>query len=171
MWQYRGQRRPAFAQAPKAGQESVWDYPRPPALVRDQRRVRVCLGDRVVAESVHCYRVLETASAPTFYLPPTDVDQGLLRASATRSFCEWKGVANYWTVRAGERELVDAAWSYPEPEAAFEPIAGYFSFYPARLDCFVGDQRVRAQPGGFYGGWVTDEVVGPFKGEPGTLGW
>ncbi len=171
MWQYRGQRRPSFAQTPGPGQESVWDYPRPPALVRDERLVRVCIGDRVLAESASCFRVLETASAPTFYLPAGDVDQALLRASATRSFCEWKGVASYWTVIDGERELVDAGWSYPEPSAAFAAVAGYFSFYPSRLDCFVGDERVRAQPGGFYGGWVTDEVVGPFKGEPGTRGW
>jgi uncharacterized protein (DUF427 family) len=170
-WRYHGQERPPFAEIPGAGQESVWDYPRPPRLDRDARHVRVCLGDVVVAESSRAVRVCETASPPTFYLPPKDVNTELLRPAAGGSYCEWKGTAVYYTLRAGGRTVERAVWAYPRPLPAFDELAGHLSFYPAILECFVGDERVRPQPGGFYGGWVTSELTGPFKGEPGTAGW
>ena len=171
MWRFRGQDRPAFAIEPGPGQESVWDYPRPPELVADRRRVTVRLGEQSIADTSAAYRILETASAPTFYLPPEDVDREKLEAVGELSVCEWKGRAFYWNVRAGGRVAERAAWAYPDADDRFAAIAGYLAFYAQSLDCFVDGEHARPQPGGFYGGWVTDELVGPFKGEPGTGGW
>ncbi len=171
LWRNTGADRPALAVEPEPGQESVWDYPRPPRLEPDARRVIVRAGDAVVADSVATVRVLETASPPTFYIPPSDVDPALLVPGQGSSLCEWKGRATYWSVRNDDGLLENVGWSYPDPYDEFTRIAGYLSFYPARLACTVDGERVRPQPGGFYGGWVTDEVVGPFKGEPGTGGW
>ena len=171
MWQHRGQSRPSFADEPGPGQESVWDYPRPPALVADAREVRVMAGARLVARTASALRILETASPPTFYLPPEAIDWALLKPAAGQSWCEWKGAARYWSVLAGDEVLERVAWSYPEPRPAFAAIASYVAFYPDRLQCYVDDERVRPQPGGFYGGWVTDEIVGPCKGEAGTGHW
>lgn len=170
-WAYRGSRRPAWAVEPAAGQESVWDYPRPPRLETDSRSVRVVHGDVIVAESKRAVRVLETASPPTFYLPPTDVRFDLLTPAPGASYCEWKGRAGYWSLRCGHDLITNVAWSYEHPHPEFEPIRGYLSFYPSRVQCYVGGQRARPQPGEFYGGWVTSDIVGPFKGEPGTNGW
>lgn len=170
MWDYRGQRRPDFAEPPGPGQESVWDYPRPPRIVRDHRRVEVRHGEALIATTERALRVLETASSPTFYLPPEDVRWERLVEAAGTSFCEWKGRARYWALAsAPERESV--GWDYPSPVPAFESIGGWPSFYPSRLTCTVDGERVRPQPGGFYGGWVTADIAGPFKGEPGTGGW
>jgi uncharacterized protein (DUF427 family) len=171
VWEYRGQKRPSFAIEPGPGQESVWDYPRPPALKRDGRRVEVRFADVIVADSCRTYRVLETASPPTFYIPPEDVHVELLTPLAGASFCEWKGTARYWSLSAEGSSGEAVGWSYPQPTEPFSQIAGYFSFYPARVECYVGGERVRPQGGGFYGGWVTREIVGPFKGEPGTGSW
>ena len=113
----------------------------------------------------------EYASPPAFYISASDVRRELLQPSSTSTLCEWKGRAAYWSVNVDGRLVSDAAWSYPEPFEEFESIAGYLSFYPAKLECFVAAQRVRPQPGGFYGGWITSEIVGPFKGEPGTESW
>lgn len=170
-WQYRGQQRPSFAVAPGPAQESVWDYPRPPAVVPDRRHVTICLGERMIADTRAAYRVLETAGAPTFYLPPDDVDRGALIPAGGGSLCEWKGHARYWDISNGGQTIARAAWAYPDAGGWFAVIAGYLAFYPRHLECFVDDESVRAQPGGFYGGWVTDDIVGPFKGEPGTQGW
>ncbi|UCF19231.1 MAG: DUF427 domain-containing protein [Gemmatimonadota bacterium] len=170
-WRYRGQTRPDFAIEPTEDQESVWDYPRPPRLERDGRRVEVRSGDVLVADSRRAIRVLETASPPTFYLPPDDVSREHLERASGTSICEWKGQADYWSLRLGERLIEKVAWSYAAPLEGFEAIADYFSFYPARVECRVDGQRVEPQPGGFYGGWVTAEIVGPFKGEPGTGAW
>ena len=170
-WIHRGGARPDFARAPEKGQESVWDYPRPPALVKDTREVVVCLGGVELARSCHALRVLETASPPTFYLPPEDVNTELLHRGSGSSFCEWKGQATYWDAEVADNREPGLAWSYEEPFSESAPLAGYFSFYPARADCSVDGEVVRAQAGGFYGGWITDEIVGPFKGEPGTGGW
>ena len=171
MWQYRGQDRPPFAKEPGPGQESVWDYPRPPVIVVDQRRVEVRLGDLVIADSRQKYRILETASPPTFYIPPQSVRTQLLEPCPGSSVCEWKGVAHYWTLRDDPCAPRAIGWSYSNPNPPFEAIAGHFSFYPALVECFVDGERVRPQPGEFYGGWVTSEIVGPFKGEPGTGQW
>ena len=116
--------------------------------------------------------MLETSSPPGFYLPPDDVQRECLIASEHRTFCEWKGVAHYWHARIGATDIRDVAWCYPEPERGFEEIRGYLAFYPARVDgCFVDGERVRVQPGAFYGGWITGEILGPFKGEPGSEHW
>lgn len=152
--------------------ESVWDYPRPPRLERCEHRVRVLFGGRTVVETTGAYRVLETSHPPTYYVPPSDVEFGFLVPAPSRSWCEWKGRARYWTLRVGNHESVDAAWSYPEPHGEFGAIRDYLAFYPARVDaCYVGDERVRAQEGDFYGGWITRNIRGPFKGGAGTTGW
>ena len=170
MWTYRGQKRPDFAVIPKTGQESVWDYPRPPILMRDGRPVKVCYEDQIIAKSSSTYRLLETASPPTFYVPPQDVNWALLRSAAGTSVCEWKGVAQYWELAANPQAGV-IGWSYPAPKTAYEKIRDYVAFYPSRCTCYVADEKVKAQPGQFYGGWITSEIVGPFKGDPGTGHW
>ncbi len=171
MWDFTGQHRPSFAAQPKSGEESVWDYPRPPICVNDDREVCVQFGELVVAQSTNTIRVLETASPPTFYIPPSDVNFELLVQAAGSSFCEWKGAATYWSLNAGGQRLKHVGWSYQAPCQRFAAINGFLSFYPAKLRCRVAGETVRPQPGGFYGGWVTDEIIGPYKGEPGTGGW
>lgn len=171
MWQFTGKQRPPFAHEPSEGQESVWDYPRPPAVVPDRRHVVVQQGNIVLAESRSTVRVLETASPPTFYIPPSDVQLQFFSSQRGSSFCEWKGQATYWSLQLDTKRWPSVGWSYEHPSSAFEMIGGFLSFYPGQLECYVEGERVRSQPGGFYGGWVTDEVVGPYKGEPGTGGW
>ncbi len=172
LWKNTGQRRPSFAVEPKDGQESVWDYPRPPAIVEDSREVIVRCGDVVIAHTTRSLRICETASPPTFYLPPEDVVTEHLKPSSNRSFCEWKGQATYWsTAIADQPPRADIGWTYEEPFGEFEAVRGYFAFYPARVDCTVDSQIVLPQAGGFYGGWITPELVGPFKGESGTSAW
>lgn len=167
-WTNTGARRPPFAGDPGPGQESVWDYPRPPAIVPDSRLVVVGDAD-AVASTTRSIRVLETASPPTFYIPADDVRTDALVAAPGRSFCEWKGPARYWAL--ADDPTTPIGWDYPEPFEEFSAIAGHYSFYPARVACTVDGEAVRPQAGGFYGGWVTDEVVGPFKGDPGTGSW
>ncbi len=157
---------------PGPGQESVWDYPRPPIVEAVPERLRVVLDGVVVADTTRGRRVIETAGAPVYYFPPEDVRLDLLSSSPTVTVCEWKGRAAYRSARIGDRTVRDVAWSYPAPRPGYEGIAGYVAFYAGRVDeAWVGDERATPQPGGFYGGWVTSRVVGPFKGEPGTLGW
>lgn len=162
---------------PEPGQESAWNYPRPPALAPSTKRVIVTLGDAVsadvVADTVRAFRVPETSHPPTWYLPRADVRPDALRPSRRRpTTCEWKGAAAYWDVVGAAGEIREAAaWSYPRPTERFTPIAGFVSFMPALVSCWIDGERVRPQAGGFYGGWITDDVVGPFKGEPGTWGW
>ena len=170
-WRHRGSKRPAFAEIPGPGQESVWDYPRPPVLRPDDRLVEVGAGPVRLATTRRALRVLETASPPAFYVPREDVAMALLLPSSTRTWCEWKGEASYFKLSGGRCADVDVAWTYLHPLSGFEPIAGYLAFYPEHLDCFVDGERVRAQGGGYYGGWVTNGIVGPFKGQPGTAGW
>ena len=172
MWRYVGSERPAFALPPGAGQESVWDYPRPPRLQLDSREVIVLAGDLEIARSRRALRLLETASPPGFYLPAQDVRTALLRPAAGASQCEWKGQAAYWSVQPPGGDALDSvAWCYPQPLAPYEALAGYFGFYPQHLACFVGGVRVQPQPGRFYAGWITPDVVGPFKGAAGSGGW
>lgn len=154
-------------------QERVADYPRPPRLEREQRRVRIILGGQTIADTTEAWRVMETTHPPSYYLPQSGFTPGALIASSGRgSVCEWKGRAAYWTLQAGGRTATDAGWGYPTPTAAFSAIAGYVAVYAGAMDsCFVGDDRVTPQPGGFYGGWITPELVGPFKGGPGTEFW
>ncbi len=147
--------------------ERVADYPRPPALVPSDQSIEViALGELLVQTSVSL-RVLETFHPPTVYVPPEAVRLDLLEPAAGRSFCEWKGVARYFSVVVGERRLEKALWSYPQPTAAFAALAGWFALYPALMDgCWMAGERVEPQPGGFYGGWITSAVQGPFKGDP-----
>ena len=154
-----------------AGQESVWDYPRPPLLQPSIRAVRVLFAGQLVAESSRAYRVLETSHPPSWYIPRTDVRLPLLQPTAKTSFCEWKGVATYWTVRAGEHYAENSAWSYETPSLNFAAIESCFAFYAGVFECYVDGERVQPQPGGFYGGWITNDVAGPFKGVPGSQGW
>jgi uncharacterized protein (DUF427 family) len=148
--------------------ERVWDYPRPPALVPCGRRVRIEVDGRVVADTDAALRILETSHPPTVYLPPGAFEPGLLRIVRRRSFCEWKGVASY--VDIGDRH--EAGWTYPDPVPAYAALKDFVSVYPSRMDaCWLGDERVQAQEGDFYGGWITTDLVGPFKGAPGTLAW
>jgi uncharacterized protein (DUF427 family) len=170
-WHYRGQQRPPFAVVPGPGQESVWDYPRPPRLEPDNREVIVCAGVHEIARTRRAMRLLETASPPGFYLPPDDVRTEWLSEAPGISRCEWKGEARYWSVNVGGRVIALAAWSYPSPPPEYDEIRGWFAFYPSLLECFVASARALAQPGRFYGGWITPEVAGPFKGEPGSEGW
>jgi uncharacterized protein (DUF427 family) len=170
-WTWRGQARPSFARVPGPGEVSVWDFPRPPGLVQDDREVVIRWGDAEVARTRRAWRVLETAHPPSFYLPWDDVARHLLQPAAGASFCEWKGPARYWTLAHGHERLAGVAWSYPHPLAGAEVLANCVAFYPGALDCTVGGERVSPQPGGFYGGWITPELVGPFKGEPGSEGW
>jgi len=157
--------------SPRA-RESVRSYPRPPRLEATPRRLEVVLGGEIVAATQRGFRVLETHHPPVYYFPPEDVRPGVLRPAAGSSFCEWKGVARYFDVRAGGGTAPRAAWSYPDPSLAFAPIRDHVAFYPGPMDrCTVDGEVVTPQPGGFYGGWITGELVGPFKGAPGTLGW
>ena len=153
--------------------ESVHDYPRPPRLEPVSQRIRVVLGGVVVAETVRAQRVLETTHPPVYYVPSEDVLAGSLQPSGGgTSFCEWKGSASYFDVVGGAERAERAAWSYPEPSPGFEPIRDAVAFYCAPMDaCFVGEEQATPQPGGFYGGWVTSWIEGPFKGSPGTHGW
>lgn len=172
-WRYRGDERPPFADTPEATQESVWDYPRPPRVEADRRRIRVLHNGVTLAESSNALRVLETASPPTFYLPPGDVDTARLRASPQRAICEWKGVANEFDLApdAGAAGVRGVAWSYLDIFPEFAAIRGFFAFYPAKVRCLMDGAVVEAQPGGYYGGWITAELVGPFKGEVGSENW
>lgn len=154
------------------GQESVWDYPRPPRLEPFGRRIRVIFAGIAIADTSQAWRVLETSHPPSYYLPHQDVNVAHLRPTAGASFCEWKGAARYFDIVVGEAVAARAAWSYPQPAAAFAAIRDHIAFYPAAMEaCYIDDERVRPQPGGFYGGWITDDIVGPFKGNLGTAGW
>jgi uncharacterized protein (DUF427 family) len=157
------------------GQESVWDYPRPPRLERTSSEIVVVLGDEEIARTtpdLPALRVLETSHPPTYYLPIDDFRPGALRAADGASWCEWKGHARYYDVLGGDRVAPRAAWTYPEPTAGFRPLAGAVAVMAAQMDrCTVDGEEVSPQPGGFYGGWITSRVAGPFKGVPGTRHW
>jgi uncharacterized protein (DUF427 family) len=164
--------RPATIVPPGPGQVSVWDYPRPPRVEPVAARVRVEFEGLVLADSLRALRVCETSSPPGYYIPQADVRMERLEASPRTSFCEWKGEATYWSVRVQTRLAKDAGWSYPHPDPGFEVIRDYLAFYPRRMDaCWVGEHRVTPQPGFYYGGWVTPDLVGPFKGQPGSESW
>ena len=157
---------------PGPGQESVWDYPRPPAIEPTESRLRVEFAGVTIADTKQAYRVLETSQPPAYYFPPGDVRTEHLVSSTHATFCEWKGQARYYTVRAGERIAVDAVWSYDAPTESFAVIAGYLAFYPQQMDaCSVDEELVQANDGSFYGGWITAKIVGPFKGGAGTASW
>ena len=152
--------------------ESVWDYPRPPRVEPCARRVRVVLGGATIVDTTAALRVLETSHPPGIYVPPAAVTAGALRPVGRRTVCEFKGTAVFFDVAGGDRVARSAAWAYPDPRPGFEAIRDHLSFYPAAMDrCLLDEEPVAAQEGGFYGGWITVDVQGPFKGGRGTLGW
>jgi uncharacterized protein (DUF427 family) len=157
---------------PKPGQESVWDYPRPPRLEKVDKQIQVIFDGQTIADTKRAYRVLETSHPPVYYLPPADIQMQYLQVTERGSYCEWKGNALYYHVRGKERHVENAAWTYPSPTKNFQPIANYIAFYAQYMDaCYVDRELVTPQPGEFYGGWITENIVGPFKGSPGSWGW
>ena len=157
---------------PGPGQESVWDYPRPPRLESTTRRIRVVFGGITIVDSTRARRVLETSHPPTYYVPLDDIVRDHLETVEGSTYCEWKGDASYFDVVAGDRRARRAAWTYRRPSRPFADLRDHVAFYAEPMDaCFVDDEQVQPQPGNFYGGWVTRDVVGPFNGAPGTAGW
>ena len=161
---------------PQAGQESVWDYPRPAILEDTDKHIRVICQDLVLADTTNAKRVLETSHPPCYYIPIADIQMQYLLETARRSRCEWKGVSIYYDVAiatpTGDRIIANAAWRYVEPTPNFVAIQDCISFYGSRMDaCYVNDELITPQAGDFYGGWITSDIVGPFKGEVGTWGW
>ncbi|WP_417519911.1 DUF427 domain-containing protein [Minwuia sp.] len=158
--------------APGPGQESVWDYPRPPRLEPSTQTVEVWFGGRQIALTQQSFRILETSHPPTYYIPLGDIDETALRRAAGQSYCEFKGIAEYWSLETGGQVSEQAGWSYPAPTRAFAALKGSICFYPSRVArCLVDGEIVQAQEGDFYGGWITSKVVGPFKGIPGSRFW
>jgi uncharacterized protein (DUF427 family) len=157
---------------PGPGQESVWDYPRPPRVEKSNKHVQVNFNNVTIADTHAAIRVLETSHPPVYYIPPDDIKMKYLNSVPGSSYCEWKGRASYYTVSVGDEQAERACWYYLNPTEAFETIENYIAFYPSKMDaCLVDGERVQPQPGGFYGGWITKDIVGPFKGEQGTAGW
>jgi len=157
---------------PAPGQESVWDYPRPPRVEHSSKRIEITFGGILIADTTRSMRVLETSHPPIYYIPPAELAMTHLVRAEGSSFCEWKGCACYYDVVVGGRHAARAAWAYPDPSPVFAAIKDHVAFYCAPMDaCLVGGEKARPQPGGFYGGWITDDVVGPFKGGAGTNGW
>ena len=157
---------------PKAGQESVWDYPRPPRLEMTNKHLKIIFGGEIAAETTRGFRVLETSHPPVYYFPPEDARLEFLSPNRDSSFCEWKGRAGYYDLQIGEKRVENAAWFYAQPTGDFAPIKNYLAFYPSKMDaCFVDGELAQSQAGDFYGGWITSEIVGPFKGGAGTRGW
>jgi uncharacterized protein (DUF427 family) len=164
--------RPTAIEAPAAGQESVWDYPRPPRVEDTTRHLTVVLNEVVIADSARAKRVLETSHPPVYYFPPEDVRMEFFTPTTHTTVCEWKGRARYYTIDIAGRAVPNAAWGYPSPLPGYADLTGYVAIYPHDMDgCYVDGERVRPQPGRFYGGWITDDVVGPFKGEPASWDW
>lgn len=152
--------------------ESVWDYPRPAICEAVDLRLRVMVDGLLLADSRRGFRVLETSHPPCYYLPPEDVDLTALQRSERQSFCEWKGLAHYYDFQGENLRIDSLAWAYSEPSKHFKPLANYISFYASKCDaCCVNEERVRPQPGDFYGGWITANLRGPFKGGPGSRFW
>ncbi|WP_431682472.1 DUF427 domain-containing protein [Kitasatospora sp. KL5] len=154
------------------GTESVWDYPRPPRVERSRRRVTVEFRGLLLADTKEALRVLETSHPPVYYLPSSAVAAGVLVPSWHRTWCEWKGTAVHFDLVVGDVRSENAVWSYPEPAPGYEALRDHLAFYPSRVDrCTVDGEVVVPQEGDFYGGWITSDLRGPFKGGPGTAGW
>jgi uncharacterized protein (DUF427 family) len=153
-------------------QESVWDYPRPPRLEVSDKHVQVVFNGVVLADSRRASRVLETSHPPVYYIPVEDIQMAHLIPSGEDSWCEWKGRATYFDVAVRDKVVKRAAWIYPSPTLSFRGIKDHVAFYAWAMErCLVDGELVHAQPGDFYGGWITSDIAGPFKGEPGTWGW
>lgn len=157
---------------PKSGQESVWDYPRPPRIEKVNKLVKIIHSGISIAESRRAKRILETSHPPVYYIPAEDVKAELLSPADNHTFCEWKGHANYYHLNTAGNQVRYACWSYPEPVSGFSELKDHLAFYAQKVDaCYVGNERVVPQPGKYYGGWITAEITGPFKGEPGSENW
>jgi uncharacterized protein (DUF427 family) len=157
---------------PKSGQESVWDYPRPAILEDTDKHLKVICNGIVLAETTRGKRVLETSHPPTYYFPPEDIKLEYLMETPKKNLCEWKGAYQYYDIKIGDKLLTYAAWRYFQPTPNFAPMQEYYGFIAALMDaCYVNNELVKPQSGDFYGGWITADIVGPFKGEPGTWGW
>ena len=158
--------------APEPGQESVWDYPRPPRLEDSSDHIQIIFHGVPIAETQHARRVLETSHPPVYYIPPTDIKMEYLTPTTHQTYCEFKGAASYYTISVAGVRVSNAAWYYPHPSKGYAGLANYVAFYPGKMDaCYVNGEKVQAQPGDFYGGWITSKIVGPVKGGPGTTGW
>lgn len=157
---------------PRKGEESVWDYPRPPALELFKGSVEVNHAGQNIVRTDAAIRILETSHPPVFYLPLTDVNREFLKESEHRSFCEWKGKAQYFHLVIGGELIRNAAWFYPEPKESYAALKNHVAIYPSKVDeCLVNGEKAKAQEGDFYGGWITKNIAGPFKGSPGSFGW
>ena len=157
---------------PHEGQESVWDYPRPPRLELCDKQIKIIFNGLTIVDTKKAYRVLETSHPPHYYIPPEDIKMEYLQPTQKQSFCEWKGPANYYSVSVNDKQAVNVAWYYPNPTPEFAAIKNYPAFYADPMDeCLVDGETVTPQPGNFYGGWITSDIVGPFKGGPGSWGW
>ena len=158
---------------PNNQQESVWDYPRPPRLERSPKHIQIIFNGVTIADSHDTYRVLETSHPPMYYIPPEDIETKYLQLNLNKkSFCEWKGIANYYSLKVADQEVANVGWFYPNPTSKFAPITNYVAFYASPMDaCYVDGEKVTPQVGSFYGGWITKDITGPFKGAPGTWGW
>jgi uncharacterized protein (DUF427 family) len=157
---------------PKPGQESVWDYPRPPRLAESDAHITIIFNNEILADTKNSKRILETSHPPVYYLPPEDIAMKYLKKVSGKSYCEWKGVASYYSVEVGDKILEKIAWYYPDPMSDYSLIKNHIAFYAAPMDqCRVNGEIVKPQPGGFYGGWITSNIVGPFKGNPGSFLW
>lgn len=169
-WEYRGEKRPSFAETPKKNQRSVWDFPRPPIVEKVHQQLTVMRKDTMIAISGKALAVLETASPPTYYIPKHDIQMDLLVPIPEKtSLCEWKGSAQYWALK--DQADIPIAWSYPKLFEGYHQLKEHLAFYPQDLDCRVGGIRVVPQPGRFYAGWITPDLTGPFKGEKGSEHW
>lgn len=154
------------------GQESVWDYPRPPRLEPNYQHLQIIFNGFTIADSEAGYRILETSHPPTYYIPFSDIAMEYLQRTKHASMCEWKGAAGYYTITVGDKTAVDAAWFYPNPVTPYQALKDHIAFYAQYMDaCYIAGEKVTPQPGNFYGGWITSAVVGPFKGEPNSWGW
>src|SRR5919109_2606553 len=150
---------------PQPGQESVWDYPRPPRVEDSAKHIKIVFNNVVIADTRRAKRVIETSSPPVYYIPPEDIKMEHLKRIQKNTICEWKGIASYYTVIVGERQAKNAAWFYLNPTSGYISIKNYVAFYPQRMDaCYVDGVLVKPQPGSFYAGWITSDIVGPFKG-------
>ncbi|MGH1365386.1 MAG: DUF427 domain-containing protein [Calditrichia bacterium] len=157
---------------PKPGQESVWDYPRPPRLEKFSKPIQIMFNGVEIVNTIRAFRVLETTHPPVYYLPPDDIQMGHLVKAPGQSWCEWKGRGRYYSVQVGEKVATSVGWYYSNPAMAFKEIKDYVAFYAGPMErCTVDGEVVLPQPGDFYGGWITANIVGPFKGGPGSMGW
>ena len=154
---------------PKAGQESVWDYPLPPAIENCKKQLKVIFDGKVIADSTRAKRVLEKGNPPVYYIPADDVKMQYLSPADNKTICEWKGEANYYHLNTGGKQVRYACWFYPDPVEKFKELKNYLAFYAQKMDeCYVDNELVTPQPGKYYGGWITKNIIGPFKGEEGV---